>query len=413
VFGSCSVVADSGERYIDVSTLLLNLVLFDTYIMQSSRLEEIPRLIELFDYSGLRQLIKVGALRFDTTPVEAVNVDKHIPGSKPTDSALFLNFNESQTATTRPGSYQITVVRLGVPEIEVPKMLSVIDEVGGLSTNRRNRLRDSVEGAVTEVDKGLWEGATSQTHMELDRLTVDIREAVSRCLLDGNGQVLPPEAVQIKIHREDDTNIFVESNLTQYGLDPMTIHRVVGNALLSLTRCNARLGYMQMYSAVTGMPREEMVFLDRKLAFVLNSVLPDEHLANYRKVITCAGLPLIEEGVNQSAVGVDRLLDVRSSKACREFRAWLRDVDGDTAEEAVKTLMKPLSRIGATLGSPGGRSLRFAAVSAVGALTTTLPPIGLALGAFDSFVLQRILPSSGPITFLSRLYPSMFVEGRM
>ena len=50
--------------------------------------------------------------------------------------------------------------------------------------------------------------------------------------------------------------------------------------------------------------------------------------------------------------------------------------------------------------------MRYAAVTGLGVIN---PPAGIALGALDSFFLEKLLPTSGPSLFLSNDYPSMFL----
>jgi hypothetical protein len=51
-----------------------------------------------------------------------------------------------------------------------------------------------------------------------------------------------------------------------------------------------------------------------------------------------------------------------------------------------------------------GRSIRFVTSTAA----STVPLVGSVAGALDVFVLEKMLPESGPVTFLSRTYPSLF-----
>jgi hypothetical protein len=401
---------------IDVAGLLTNLLLFDECVIHSQRLNEVPRLIELFNYRGLLELLKSGVLRFQPVRVMAVHIDEHAPDLNPkpgewqAKARLVLEPTEQFGAI---GHHKLSVVKIGEPATDIAEGLRVVDGLAGLSANRRQRLEQALAGAIPPLPEELWTNATEQTQADLDHGALGLAEAVQRCLRSVRGEPPRLETLQLAVHREDQVQVYVESNLTSdLGLRPEQAHMVIGNALLALARLNVRLGFMQAMSGISGFQDDESSFIQRKLDFVLRSLQPANRIERFSRLVQVGGLPDIASAIQSGALDVDRLLEVRNSREGREFRAWLRNLEEGSEGEAVERVRSLRSRFGAALGSLPGRVTRFAAVTGV----STVPigaAAGIGIGALDQFLLDRLLPHSGPAAFMNRLYPSIFEPGRL
>jgi hypothetical protein len=107
IIGYCALTDQEGNRSaLDLSNLLSNLLLFDSYILKSREYSELAELVELFCYKGLIKLIKSGALQFDPTRIFAVGSDDDAPGVHDGPQQLKLLFSESGPPPRRVGSFQ-------------------------------------------------------------------------------------------------------------------------------------------------------------------------------------------------------------------------------------------------------------------------------------------------------------------
>jgi hypothetical protein len=52
--------------------------------------------------------------------------------------------------------------------------------------------------------------------------------------------------------------------------------------------------------------------------------------------------------------------------------------------------------------------MRWLASTGFGAIPVAGPVLGAVAGLLDAFLVEKILPENGPITFLSKSYPSIF-----
>lgn len=396
--GYCSSRDENGESTLDVSRFLLSLLLFDRFILKTLDYSEVERLIELFDYSGVITLLRSGALQLDPSRVYASGIE----GNK-----VRTAFTEADEPTPNPRMYTITAVRIGQDADAENDLYVATEALAGLNANRRNRLTQALQSATSMHPEQVGPPATVQTHLELDRSTADLADAIGQLLENQDGEHLTEDQIRVRLHREGEIDLVIESNLESgLGLAPQVAHAVIGNALLSLARCNTSLAHMNAHSAVTGMPPDQQRFLDRKLGFLTDRFSPDDIVSNYQQVVELVGLPTLEQGAGSFSIDMDRFLDVRASRECREFREWLRGASPAEAAEAAGELTNWWRRALAMIGSTPGRVVRYAAISGLGVMN---PPAGITLGALDNFFLEKVLPTSGPSTFLSRTYPSMFL----
>lgn len=66
LIGHCTdKVVEQNLIQLDVNSLVQRLILFDTFILKSVRLRDLPSLLSIFGYGGLTNLLKTGALQLE------------------------------------------------------------------------------------------------------------------------------------------------------------------------------------------------------------------------------------------------------------------------------------------------------------------------------------------------------------
>jgi hypothetical protein len=96
-----------------------------------------------------------------------------------------------------------------------------------------------------------------------------------------------------------------------------------------------------------------------------------------------------------------------ASNDAKEFRQWLRGIDHPDDNEVADEIRRIREKLAHAVTSNAGKTVRFAATTGLGVV---LPPAGIALGALDTFLTDRVLREDGPTAFLGRLYPSIFQQ---
>jgi hypothetical protein len=318
-----------------------------------------------------------------------------------------LNFDTA--APPRPGFYEITNVKVGTPREEFHEYLQVAHGIPGLRHKQVVKLKELVAARLINIPDGYAEESTAQTHQDLDRDVGGLRRAVARNLSVARHTEIAPNEVAISVNREGPIAVLVESNLmTHFGLSSEAAHRLIGESLLSLARLNARLEDMKLCSAVSGTRPDEAVFVEEKFAFLSREYAPEAQVERLQRVIEIFDLPSLSGAVREGRLDAEAFINLRSSAECREFRAWLRNID-DFDEKEIRERVDSLRALaGSALHRAGGKAVRLLVLTGLGMIPVAGPLAALGLGALDSFLLDEALPASGPVALLSEMYPSIF-----
>jgi hypothetical protein len=378
---------------------LTRVLLFDSYVLESHGLKELPGLVGLLGYDGLMELLKTGVLRFHAFRLFAGNIEGE------TYSLAF----DGSVQPARPGFYKLTNVRIDTPKNAYHEYFNVVRSIPDLTEKKRIRLKSEVASRLIQIPEGFGDASTMQTHIELDRDLSGLRRAASQLLGRRLGGSVPPEAIRLTVHREGEIDVFFETNLEgDFGLGPQESHDVLGNALLALDRVNVRIELMKVCSAVSGLQEAEYDFLWDKFEFLMREVRPEAQEERLQRVVEVNGLPDLAEGFASGRLNVDKFLEIRKSQECIEFKTWLRSLDDLTDDEVRDRVASLSARLGNMAHSALGKALRVATTTGVGAI----PGLGLLLGGaasvLDAFLVDKLLREVGPVAFLTRLYPSMF-----
>jgi hypothetical protein len=142
------------------------------------------------------------------------------------------------------------------------------------------------------------------------------------------------------------------------------------------------------------------------MTFLLNEVNPDAQEQRFDRVLALAGLPDPETA--GGTVDVEKLIEIRDTTEIREFRHWLRTLDEATDSEIAERVNSVKARVSEAVRSEAGKTVRFVATTGVGFIPIVGPIAGIALGAADQFLLEKLLPEPGPVSFIGSTYRSLF-----
>lgn len=156
------------------------------------------------------------------------------------------------------------------------------------------------------------------------------------------------------------------------------------------------------------LPRQRGVTAFRKFAGLIAPLNPQTVEKQFERVIELTDVPDFKPG---QKVNIELLLRVRDSAECREFREWLPTLEDRTDAEIRDAVSAIRAKMALLASSAGGKLVRLAATTGIGLIPIVGPIAGAAAGAIDSFLIEKLLPRSGIVAFLSETYPSLFVPG--
>jgi hypothetical protein len=378
---------------VDVTALLHRLLLFEQVVIKSIRLKELPTLLHAFGYAGLRLLLDAGAMRIIC---EAATVGQ--------TGQLAVLDSRMAKGLLPLGSYSFAVVREHDRREYIHDCLQEILRVGGLSDREAITLKGDVAARIlphTDV-RDVGEALITDAVGNRDLVRRAIVAAVAREL----GIALPLRDLRVQVNQLDAEDIQVETNLQRLlSIDMAQEHKLVERGLLGIGGLNLRVATMKTHRGVDAFEDSDLPLLEDKLTFLLVDVLPAAQESRFHRILHVTDLPEADLSEPRS-IDVDRLLELRSSADCREFRAWLRESDG-LSNDAVRDLLPGLrDRLARAVRGRGGRAARFVVSTGVGLSTGDVTGTGASI--LDSFVLERLLPRPGPLAWLALTYPSVF-----
>jgi hypothetical protein len=367
---------------IDSPALVSRLLLFQTYILQSIQLDELPFLTRLFGEHGLIHLFEAGALRvlFESYTIGQLGQAR---------AELNLTGNTKRLPF---GFYSFSPIRLHEQDKIAQQKLDALSEPLARAV-RTNLVRMPDEFSATVFD-GFYSDIRRNSPLVENSIKYRLQ------LLGIN-----PKKLKIQITEVEPEDFRAESNLkSEYCLSDQNAHRIVETALLAVGDLNLRFAEMSTYGALSGIRDEDRPLLAGKLEAVADLVDSADHQHRFSRVAHVAGLDTVAAG--RTEVDAEKLIKVRDSDECRAFRDWLRGTDSRSDAELKKRLAGLNSKVREALNSRPGKIVRFVVSSGLSALTGPLTALGISV--VDSFVLDQLAPKDAIVSFLSESYPSLF-----
>lgn len=174
---------------------------------------------------------------------------------------------------------------------------------------------------------------------------------------------------------------------------------------------NERFGVMERYTALTGLNNIDLPVFEGRYEFLANQVDVSRDKEHLNRVLQIKDFPDMSALALEGRLKLEKILEIRETRECKEFRAWLKGIDQSTDEEIRDQIESLRSAIGNFLGGTSGKIVRLLVSNGVGLIPLAGPLIGAGASIVDSFVLERLFPISGPISFINKRLPSAFELG--
>jgi len=395
IFGSIAVPSEDGSvKSVNIASLVRSLILFDHIYLETSLLREIPFFINAFGYKGLLRLLEEPDLEIISDALTAGSVGQSIIAENRPMGVLPL------------GSYDINPVRLHEPGKQFEAALKNVEELT-IDPKKKRKLIRKLEKKLIRYPTG---GETAfvdyrrQLKEEPESILPAIRHTAAT-IIDAKDT----QNIQIKVEELNFGRGFrIQSNLSElYKVDEEKAHRVIERALLGIAGLGQRLEIMQKLNAITGFQPDEVVMLRSKLDFVMKSVDPKAQEERLDRVVSLGGLPLLDSLAGSNVIDVEALLKIRKQPGCIKMRQWLRTLDTSTDAD-ISTMFKSVhEKLARATHSKGVIILRFLATNGL-----SIGPHGIIAGpasaATDQFIVDKLIGTPGPVTFLSKEYRSIF-----
>lgn len=368
-------------------------MLFETYILDSARLLEIPSFVATFGVDGVIEMLTRGVLQIRCEPLVIGQI--------------------GQTATVRepdellpPCSYAFRFVQIAEYEDFVHRCLQPLHGMSGIKHKSILRLKRTIASNLIRVPYGLRDQMQAAGNEELRNSPSLFRNAVNLELARrfGPGSVKIPIVLRLEEIAPGDFR-FESDVAAKFNASAEDVHSIGMTAGFAVFRLTQRLSEMEAYSALTGFSPEDITLAQAKFNYVASAIDPHSQERRLQRVLELAALPEFRLEWGERVINVDKLLKIRDSDECRAFREWLRSTDHLSDQEVRQQVSNLRNSIGSLANSVPGKILRFLVSSAMGIAG---PLNGTVAGIIDTFIIERLFPKRGIVSFISSDYPSLF-----
>jgi hypothetical protein len=392
LLGCSAVVSQTpGERDIsvalDVPGFVRRILLFDTYVLYSVRLKEIPEMVRHFGFQGTMDLLSSGALEVRCECAQLVE-------------------GQFKTPECPPLTYQFHVIEAHVWEDYLIGCLPTMSHAPALSARELMDLQGAVIRAVKRTDNRQMFASEVSPAFEGELLSNERLVKAAILLVLSKEHDVSGLDYRLKIHKVgDDARYQVETDLHEkLRVGPIDIHLPIKSALLGVSGLLQRIGEMKAHSALSGFTEDEVPLFRAKLGSLASACCSEKYQDRFMRVISVAGLPDIAP---DQQIDVGKLLEIRSEPEAIEFRGWLADIDKLSDAELKERVASLNAKLGLLIQRTPGKVLRLLATTVIGIAS---PLVGIVASTLDQFTWDKFFRRSGAAAFVNELYPSIFIE---
>ncbi len=388
---------ESEAKVFDLDAFVKRTILFETYIIHSHNLEEIPHLVRVFGFDGLLRLLETGGIKLDCN----VNTTGSL------GSSTFIS--EPVTNKIRPPyHYALAEVATGDFHKNISLSLKDIEAKINLSKRQTIRLRKAIYIALEQPPKDTENYSLRNTKEELTSSPSLVARAVQIALKKKLGIDASQSDIEVEIQYGERHNFTATSNISKkFLLDDSTSHKVIETACLAIATRNDWLDRMRVFSALASFSEFELPIFGDKLEFLAKSLAPKTDEDRFQRIVELTEMPQLDNS-KVNSLDAKKLLALRGSREVEEFRHWLRTTDGLSDAEILYQVRSLSKVVGNVINSQTSKSIRFLITNGIGFIPVAGQITSLALGVIDQFLFDKFLPRSGVTAFIDDLYPSLF-----
>jgi hypothetical protein len=378
----------------NLGALVRRLILFEQVVIDSYAMRELPALVDAMGSDSFIDLLDSGAVK--------IRADGWAYGETGNGGLLPSRGNEPLP----PLQYAFSPI---VPHDREHHISLCLGEIRAMPLGKRTsqKLRRSIVAALLHFPANAGQESMESLPRDLTRNLNLVYGATAAALSKKLEREIDDNSFEIRIEQIDDYVFEAITNVGErFGLDKTETDKVIESALLAICALNQRLEEIKAYQSIIGFNDSELPIVQEKFAFLLNEIDANVQEERFDRIIQLAGLPDPETAAG--TVDVAKLLEARETEELREFRQWLRTLDRATDSELRERLDSVTARLQEAVHSRGGKTVRFVATTGIGFVPVIGQIAGPILGAADQFLLEKLLPAPGPVSFLGSTYSSIF-----
>lgn len=390
IYGPIAKTINVPTRGVDVieierQRLLSRLLFFDEVVIHSVNLGEVPFLTKMFGVSGFKELLSSDVLKL-TTEKSMVVTDVHTNGIR---QLPLLQFDEG-----------VATVQDNAQNIE--RNFRCLGKITGLSNVERESLRELIQSKLVRLSATYGDELLKQVKKDLTS-NIDLMKII----LTQKIPDLNISEIKIAVHDLGGMQRFETNLQTKLKISAEQEHEFLSHIVSGVSNINQRIANMAEYRAISQFENSEAPLLFGRIHSLVTPANPANKEEAFLRVIEVTDLP---EFIESMRIDVAKLLEIRDTAECREFRYWLSTTDSIDDAKLKEIISGFRAKAASFIASGSGKAIRLAVNTGLGLIPGYGTLVAAGEGIVDAFLLDKMLPSSGVLSFLNNIAPSVFVS---
>ncbi|OCC16386.1 hypothetical protein DBT_0203 [Dissulfuribacter thermophilus] len=389
------------EPIIDVGSIFLKLLLFESFILDSIRLKEFKVLVEAIGIEQTLLLLDSGILKINCDPLTIGQ----------TGQAGILE-KRKKKGILPLGSFSLDLIQMADKKAFISDCLRNIRPRIFVSRKDFKKLKLAIVNKLIVTPSGIGKDALIGIRTDLLGNANLIRKSISLSILSHLNKKIPPDSLSVKVEQIDDNDYRLESNLEKnLMLSKVDAHKILERGILGIGGLNLKIATMKHFDALTGFKEQEVYLFDEKLKFLFNRVFPHEFERRFTSLLSIVDLPNFDGVGTEFTINIEKFLKIRDSQECKEFRSWLINLDQIDEKEIKERILSLRAKVSRLISSKTGTTVKTLVISGIGLIPAPAASfIGLGLDFLSSFIADKFFKKDGVATFIGQQYPSIFME---
>lgn len=381
------------EIVFDSNNFIQRLLLFDEYILDSIRLKEIPYIIKLIGYEGFLLLLEQD---FFKLRVEANSIGQ---------TGQFFERRNQNKKILPPLCFSFNILK-SIEKEYISSCLKNIHSIETINKKEQKKLKLSIVDNLVKSPNNFGNKTIEQIGININE-TKYMTNIILEKLLNKNYGITDTKNINLNIEELDKGDFHVEHNLEKlFNLKQNESHKIIEQSMLAMLGMHLRIEEMDVFDSISGFKPDESELFDKKIERIYNISSSYQDEQNFNRFREIYKFPKLE--IDKTiTIDIEKLLKIRDSKDCIEFREWIAKIDNYSDNEIDEQLNNYKSKLINLATTTEGKSLRFLVGTVlVGAVAS--PPVGMIVGAIDTFMIDRLLPRKGYLSFIHNDFNTIF-----
>jgi hypothetical protein len=290
VFAPFAITANDGVGIIiDVNSFIMRILLFDTYIIESSMLRDIMQLEKVFGIEGLIDLIKSGAVKIH---IDALTIGQ---GERDFGAQKFPVEMPSSKDVMPLLHYAPVVVNIAERNTYVERSLKNL-HIPKTGKKSISRLQNAVIDKLT-IPPGHNPQSVQWARASLLSNTEVVSTALQQAITEVHNKSLIPTNFNYTFRASGDAGYTVATNVGEiFNLNPYDEHKLFELTVLKVMGFYQRLSLMNSYYAIAWFNDSDSLILDAEIKLRLHEYNSSLQEKRFTRILNIKELPAILPG---------------------------------------------------------------------------------------------------------------------